>query len=52
MDVLTASNLKDTLRLEEKPEGTSAKDWDKISRTTCGLIRFLSDTRHQVSCVV
>ena len=39
MDALTASNLEDTLRLEEKPEETSEKDWDKMNITTCRLIR-------------
>ena len=39
MDVLTSSNLKDALRLEEKPKETSEKDWDKIKRTACGVIR-------------
>ena len=39
MDALMTSNLKDTLRLKEKPEETSEKDWGKMNRTTCGLIR-------------
>ena len=39
MDALTASNLEDTLRLEKKPEATSEKDWDKMNRMACGLIR-------------
>ena len=39
MEVLTTSNLKDTLRLEEKPKETSEKDWDKMNRTACGLVR-------------
>jgi len=39
MDTLTASNLEDFLRLEEKPEETSEKDWDKINRTACGVIK-------------
>ena len=39
MDVLTSSNLKDALRLEEKPKETSEKDWDKMKRTACGVIR-------------
>jgi len=39
MDALTASNLEDTLRLKEKLEETSEKDWDKINWTTCGHIR-------------
>jgi len=39
MDALTASNIEDTLRLKEKPEETSEKDWDKMNRTVCGLIR-------------
>jgi len=37
MDALTTSNLEDTLRLE--PEATSEKDWDKMNRTACDLIR-------------
>jgi len=39
MDTLTRSNLEDTLWLEEKPEETSDKYWDKMNRTTCCLIR-------------
>jgi len=39
MDVLTASNLEDTLRLEKKRESTTEEDWDKMNRTACGLIR-------------
>ena len=39
MDALTASNLEDTLRLEKKYETTSEENWDKMNRTTCGLIR-------------
>ena len=38
-DTLTTSNLEDTLRLKEKPEETSEKDWDKMNRMVCGLIR-------------
>jgi len=41
MDALTASNLKDTLQLEEKPKETSEKDWDKMNQTTCSLIRLI-----------
>jgi len=52
MDALTSSNLKDTLRLKEKREETSEKDWDKINKMTCGFDKILFDTRHQVSCVV
>ena len=33
MNALTASNLKDSLRLEEKSEEASQKDWDKMNRT-------------------
>ena len=33
MDALTTSNLKDTLRLKEKSEETSEKDWNKMNRT-------------------
>ena len=39
MDVLTTSNLENTLRLKEKPEETSEKDWDKMNMIACGLIR-------------
>jgi len=39
MDALTASNLEDTLRLEKKRVATSEEDWDKMNRTTYGLIR-------------
>ena len=39
IDALTASNLEDSLRLEEKAEETSEKDWDKMKRTACGVIR-------------
>jgi len=38
MDALTASNLEDALHLEEKPEETSKKDWDKMNRIACGVI--------------
>ena len=39
MDALTASNLEDTLRLEKKRASTMEKDWDKINRSACDLIR-------------
>jgi len=39
MDALMTSNLKDTLRLEKKPKAISEKNWDKMNRTACGLIR-------------
>ena len=50
MDVLTASNLKDTLRLEKKRDSTSEKDWKKINRTACDLIRsyLTQDIKHHV----
>ena len=38
MDALTASNLKDTLRLEKKRASITEEDWDKMNRTACGLI--------------
>ena len=45
MDALTASNLKDTLWLDKKPEATSEQDWDKMNRTTCGLkMSYLTQT--------
>ena len=39
MDALTTSNLEDTLRLEKKRKITSEEDWDKMNRTSYGLIR-------------
>jgi len=39
MDALTPSNLENTLRLKEKPDEISEKDWNKMNRTACGLIR-------------
>jgi len=39
MDALTISNLEDTLHLEEKPEIFFEKDWDKMNRMVCGLVR-------------
>jgi len=39
MDALTISNLEDTLRLDKKRDSTTEKDWDKMNRTACGLIR-------------
>jgi len=39
MAALTASNLEDALRLEEKPEDTSEKDWDKMNQTARDIIR-------------
>jgi len=39
MDTLTTSNLEDILRLEEKSEETSEKDWDKMNMMACGQIR-------------
>jgi len=38
MDALMASNLKDALILEEKPDETFSKDWDKMNKATCGVI--------------
>jgi len=39
MDVLIASNLKDSLSFEKKSEEISEKDWDKMNQMTCGVIR-------------
>ena len=39
MDALMAANLEDSLRVKEKLEKTSEKDWDKMNRTTCGFIK-------------
>ena len=38
-DALTTSNLKDVLLLENKQEEILEKDWDKMNRTTCGVIK-------------
>jgi len=39
IDALMTSNFEDILRLKEKPEETSKKDWNKMNKTPCGLIR-------------
>ena len=39
MDALTTSNLENALLLKRKSDETSKKDWDKMNRTTCGIIR-------------
>ena len=39
MDALTASNLKNALRLEKKRASTTEKEWGKMNRSACGLIR-------------
>ena len=39
MDALTTSNLENALRLEENPEETFEKDWNKMNRMVCGIIR-------------
>ena len=41
MDALTTTYLEDTLRLKEKSEETSKKDWDKMNMTTYGLISLI-----------
>ena len=51
IDVLMASNLEDTIRLKEKTDETSEKDWDKMNRTTWSY-KVLFDIRHQVSCAI
>ena len=50
MDALTASNLKDTLCFEEKPEEIYEKDWDKLNRKACCLIRscLIQDIKYHV----
>jgi len=50
IDVLTESNLEDTLRLEKKRASTMEKDWDKINRSACDLIRscLTQDIKYQV----
>ena len=50
MDVLTASNLENTLLLEEKPEETSTKDWDKMNSVAYGVIRsyLIQDIKYHV----
>jgi len=39
MDVLNASNLKDSLLHEKTPEEIFEKYWDKMKWMTCGIIR-------------
>ena len=39
MDALTTSNSKTLYDWRKKPKATSEQDWDKMNRTTCGLIR-------------
>ena len=50
MDALTTSNLENFLRLEENPEETSEKDWNKMNQTACGVIRsyLTQDTKYHV----
>ena len=50
MDVLTESNFEDSLRMEEKSEEISEKNWDKMNRTACGIIRsyLTQDTKYHV----
>ena len=50
MDTLTTSNLEDTLRLEEKPEEISERNWDKMNMTACGIIRsyLIQDIKYHV----
>jgi len=46
MDVLTTSNLKDTLQLKEKLE----ENWNKMNRTASGLVRscLIQDIEYHV----
>ena len=50
MDKLTTSNLENTLRLKEKPEETSEKDWNKMNQMAGGIIRscLTQDIRYLV----
>ena len=50
MDALMATNLKDALLLEEKSEEASTKDWVKMNRVTCGVIRsyLIQDIKYNV----
>ena len=50
MDALTASNFKDVLLLENKPEEISEQNWDKMNRTASGVIRscLIQDLKHHV----
>ena len=50
MHALTASNLKDTLRLEKKCSSMTEEDWDRMNRSACGLIRscLTQDIKYQV----
>ena len=50
MDALTTSNIEDTLHLEEKLYETSEKNWDKMNRMMCCLIRscLIQDIKYLV----
>jgi len=50
MDALTASNLEGSLRLEEKPEEISEKDWNKMNQTAYGVIGsyLTQDIKYQI----
>ena len=52
MDALTAPNLEDTLRLKEKPKETSEKNWDKMNRTACELIKSCLTQDIKYSCAI
>ena len=52
MDALTASNLKDSLRLEENSGETSEKRLGQDESDGVWHHQVLFDTRHQVSCII
>jgi len=39
MDALNAQILEDTLKLSEKPMEVQEKNWKKMNRTVCSVIR-------------
>lgn len=53
MDALNVQNLEDTSELKEKPEDIQEKDWNKMNRTTCGVIRscLTQDLKYHVTNV-
>ena len=40
LDALNAQNLEDVLELQERSEEMEEKNWKKINRTACGVIRL------------
>jgi len=52
MDVLTTSNLKDSLHLKENPEETFEKRLGQDESDGVWYHQVLFDIKHQVSCII